>query len=244
MNSSNYDRSVRMWDEPHAPIKIDSLIRAGKLNKGKFLTEAHQDSYLIQLRTIHNLGVKKVLEIGPGENMVGNYLKSLGLNYETMDIPESSFESTIVGRLEDFDPKHFGGRWELVCAFQMLEHSPYENFIKNVIKMAFMSSNYVFISLPRQCAALTVKLQLSLGQKVRIQRHFNMSFPFKLRQRRYREEFMKEFPWAVHYWEIGRGGHTVSSIVGDIKRAGLELISEFPSGNPYHHFFLLKKREC
>src|SRR5690606_40507140 len=52
----------------------------------KFLTAAHHDSYFLQMSTIHSLKVDSALEIGPGENAAGKYLKTLGLKYDTLDI--------------------------------------------------------------------------------------------------------------------------------------------------------------
>jgi hypothetical protein len=235
-----YDRSIKLHDEPHPPEILERLIFEGALNKGKFLTEAHRDSYFQQMLLIRKLGIESVLEIGPGEGFIAQYMNSIGVKFATMDISRDS-SPTILSRLEDFDPEPCKERWQMVCAFQMLEHSPYENFVSNLQKMRFMSSRYVFISLPYSCFGFSVTLNIGLGQSLRWKRRFDFYLPLFKRNRRYRREFMEEFPWAVHHWEIGRRGFPLARIRRDMGRAGLVLINEFRSENPYHYFILAER---
>lgn len=235
-----YDRSIKLYDEPHSPEALDRMVQSAHLNKGKFLTEAHHDSYFLQMATMHRLKVRSVLEIGPGESFAANYLKSLGVQYDTMDIVEQS-NPTILGKLEDFDVKPHSASWEMVCAFQMLEHSPYHLFTENLRKMGALSKKYVFISLPYSCFGFGLSLNIMLGQRIRFQKRTGLYFPLCKKNRKYREEYMREFPWAVHYWEIGRRGFAMSTVRKDIESSGLRIIESFQSGNPYHYFFLTEK---
>ena len=235
-----YDRTAKYYDEPHSPETLDRMSKEGRLNSGKFLTTAHHHSYYLQMLTIRKLGVTSVLEIGPGENFVADYLRTLGVTYDTMDIVEQS-KPMILGRLEDIDEQDYLQRWQLVCAFQMLEHSPYELFVENIRKMSAMSSEYVFISVPYSCFGFTLSLKLAFGQSRRISKTFSMHFPLFAPNRRYRDEYRKEFPWAVHYWEIGRRGFPLRRILTDIESQGLRIIDSFRSENPFHFFILAKK---
>ena len=46
-----------------------------------------------------------------------------------------------------------------------------------------------------------------------------------------------------HYWEIGKDGYPLSKITKDIKRAGFDIKKTYRIfENPYHRFFVLKKR--
>lgn len=235
-----YDRSKKYFDEPHTPELLKQLEREGKLNRGKFLTEAHRDSYFQQMIHIRTLGVGSVLEIGPGEGFIAAYMKGLGITFDTMDIVQEH-SPTILGRLEDFNPEPCRGKWEMVCAFQMLEHSPYDNFVPNLKKMAALSSRYVYISLPYSCAGFSLTINIGLGQSLRWKRRLDLFIPLFMRNRKYRKKFMDEFPWAVHYWEIGRRGFPLGRIRRDIRAAGLKSIREFRSENPYHYFILAEK---
>lgn len=91
-----YDRSIKMYDESHSPQDLELALSKGNLNKGKFLEFAHSNSYYLQMLTIHNLNVDSVLEVGPGENFVANYMRSLGIKYETMDITKESGQQSWV----------------------------------------------------------------------------------------------------------------------------------------------------
>jgi len=235
-----YNRSIKMWDEPHAPEDIERALQSGKLNKGKFLTLAHNHSYFLQMKTIYNLHPESILEIGPGDKFVGNYFSCLGILYETVDIIAAS-NPTYLSSLEDLKATEVKLRYDVVCSFQMLEHSPYENFITNLEKMTYLSKKYVFISLPYSCYGLNISFILSLGQNKLIKKKLSFFLPTKKRNRRYREEFVKEFPWAVHYWEIGRRGYNLKKIMADIRSVGLRIIDCFHSDNPFHYFILLKK---
>lgn len=237
---NTYDRKIKCLDEPHPPELLEKLSLEGVLNKGKFLTDAHRDSYFQQMLHIRRLGVESVFEIGPGEGVIASYMRSLGIQYDTMDIVNTSYP-TIVSRLEDFDPSGHLARWDLVCAFQMLEHSPYEKFTSNLIKMRSLSKRYVFISLPFLCAGFSLSVNIALGQSLRLKRKFELYFPLLQRNREYRKEYKEEFPWAVHYWEIGRRGFPLSRIRRDIRNAGLSIAHEFRSENPYHYFILAEK---
>jgi hypothetical protein len=52
---------------------------------------------------------------------------------------------------------------------------------------------------------------------------------------------MEEFPWAVHYWEIGRRPHLLRSVLKDFGSTGLKIIDTFHSDNPFHYFILAEK---
>ena len=47
-----------------------------------------------------------------------------------------------------------------------------------------------------------------------------------------------------HYQEIGKAGYPLSKITKDIERTGFDIIKTYRIfENPYHRFFILKKRE-
>ena len=48
----SYDRSIKMFDEPHAPVVLDELVGKKTINKGKFLSKAHSESYLYQMQMV------------------------------------------------------------------------------------------------------------------------------------------------------------------------------------------------
>jgi 2-polyprenyl-3-methyl-5-hydroxy-6-metoxy-1,4-benzoquinol methylase len=150
-----YDRSLKMFDEPHAPEVLEQVMRDKSINKGKFLSKEHSESYLLQMQTIKRLEVKSVLEIGPGEGFCANNLRTLGYEYDTLDF-EDAHAPTIKADFATFDAASIPQRYDITCAFQVLEHFPYEHFKKHVNTLAELSSKYVFISLPYSCRGLVL----------------------------------------------------------------------------------------
>jgi len=47
----SYDRSIKIFDEAHAPVLLDKMVNEKDINKGKFLSKAHAESYLCQMQT-------------------------------------------------------------------------------------------------------------------------------------------------------------------------------------------------
>lgn len=237
----SYDRNIKMFDEPHSPNTLDKVVEQKTINRGKFLTKAHSGSYQLQMQIIKNLkDVNTVLEIGHGEGYVARNLRSLGYDYHTLDF-EGTHEPTIKADFRSFDASSVPQKYDMTCAFQVLEHFPYSDFKKHVIKLAELSSNYVFISLPYSCRGFSVDLTFQWGQNKRTQKRFDFYFATNLPNRKYREEYKKEYPWAVHYWEIGRKGFKLSKMLNDIESCGLKVMSRFHSTNPYHYLVLCKK---
>lgn len=173
----SYDRSIKMFDEPHAPVVLDKVVKDKTINKGKFLSKEHSESYLCQMQTIRSLkDVKSILEVGPGEGFSVRNLRELGYEYHTLDF-EDAHEPTIKADFQSFDPITITQRYDLTCAFQVLEHFPYHEFTKHIKTLCELSNKYVFISLPYSCRGFSIKLNLQNGQNTRIVKRFNFLFP-------------------------------------------------------------------
>ena len=237
----NYNRSIALYDEPHAPITIDAWLHSGGSRRAKFLSTAHDQSYLEQMKLLHSLEEEDILEIGPGEQFTARNLRTLGYRYDTVDALEE-MEPTIVSSLEELDPNPYREKYGTVCAFQLLEHIPYGRFTACLRKMAAMSKRYVAISLPYSCRGYTRLYKEWNGQNnlTREQRE-DIYEPTQLPNRKYREEFMREFPWAVHYWELGRQGFSIERIIADIESCNLRILRRYHSLNPYHYFIVMEK---
>ena len=117
----------------------------------------------------------------------------------------------------------------------------YETFVDNLKKMRLMAKKFVFISLPYPCFGFQFTFKLMLGQSFVFKRRLALYLPLFQKNRRYREEYMREFPWAVHFWEIGRIGFPLKRIMEDVESAGLKITKTFRSGNAYHYFILAEK---
>jgi len=235
-----YNRNIKVLDEPHSPVHLDKMLSNGNVNKGKFANENYSFSYLEQVKVMSSLNVSSILEIGPGDDLSSIYFRGLGITFDTMNIPQSHTNSKYLCRLEDFDETEISKKYELVAAFQMLEHSPYESFASNILKMSRITSKYIFISLPYDCYGFDFMLTYGFSQKSK-KTKLGFWIPSFRPNRRYRSEYMKEFPWAVHYWEIGRRSFPLKKIITDIEKSGLKVIKKYHGINPYHFFILAEK---
>ncbi len=237
-----YDRSIKMFDEPHSPVFLEKLIADKSINKGKFLSKEHSESYLCQMQTIRSLhDIQNILEVGPGEGFCARNLRELGYQYDTLDF-EDAHETTIKADFRSLDPSTIPQRYDLTCAFQVLEHFPYDEFTKHLGSLSELSNKYVFISLPYSCRGFSISLNLHSGQRMGQTRRFDFYIRTNLPNRKVRPEFKEEFPWAVHYWEIGRKGFGLNKVLGDIESCGLKIERRFHSPNPFHYFILCRKR--
>jgi hypothetical protein len=233
---------IKMYDEPHPPIVLEEASKdPSGPNSNKFLSPIYLESYVFPIKTLHNLGVKSILEVGPGDKFVAENLRRAGYTYDTLDIVEAT-NPTILSSLENLDPNPYVNTYDVSCAFQVLEHIPYDKFCASLKKLAIIAKKYVVISLPYSCDGYKKIHNKWKGQNNKIfdkeESHF---VPTNLPNRRYRKEYIKEFPWAVHYWEIGRQGFPLSRIISDIESSGLTIITTNHSANPYHYFIVMSQ---
>lgn len=181
-------------------------------------------SYHYQLREIFSQKPTSVLEIGVGDRVIGNVLKEHGIAYTSADVAED-LSPDVVAEVTalPFADKTF----DTVCAFEVLEHLPFEKFNQALVELARVSKHSILISLPHY------------GPSFR----FECKIPFLPRIR---------FAWKVphpakhtfngqHYWEIGKRGYPVRRIRASLGKIG-SLRKEFiPFENQYHHFFIIEK---
>jgi SAM-dependent methyltransferase len=182
-------------------------------------------SYWYQLREIMTDRPNSVLEVGVGEAVVANYLKAMTkVAYTSADFAEDLSPDVVadVRALPFVD-----NSYDTICAFEVLEHLPFDDFEKAVSELVRVSKNKVLISLPHFGPPLALRFKFPFLPEV--------SLAWKV-------PYPKEHIWnGQHYWEIGKKGYPVSRIRAALKKHG-SLVKEFvPFENQYHHFFVLSK---
>lgn len=182
--------------------------------------------------------VSSVLEFGPGRGFLGAVLKYYGLEYRSADVVDHGakpdFLCDIMGFAED-------KKFDLVCAFQTLEHNPPETFVPHLKKMASVSNKYVYISLPYYGRWLSVNLSVNLP---RINRNFIKTITLdRFPKKRPVEEYRKsKTPYAHHWFEVGDKGFKKKDLAKYAKEAGLKITDMKSSHSfPYHIFLLMEK---
>lgn len=185
------------------------------------------NSYWHQLDEVVKLNPSSVLEIGVGDKVFANYLKdNTDIRYTSADIAEDLKPDVVTDVLNlSFQDSTF----DVTCAFEVLEHLPFEKFPLALTELKRVANNYVIISLPHWGRHFSIDFRLPFFKQLRWQKKINfMPIEHKFN--------------GQHYWEIGKKGYDIKKIKSAIKSSGLILEKDYIAfESPYHHFFILKK---
>lgn len=198
----------------------------------KYLTLGRFISYHTQLELIREACPTSILLIGVGDNVVPNLLRQSGLyNVTTVDI-DPALNPDIVSDIKKMPFEN--GSFDVVCAFEVLEHMPMEETNKALEEMARVAKDKVVISVPHRRVSLEMVfrfpfVQTLTGKKfLRIFAYLPIKFP----------GFEES---GQHYWEID-GYQTKLRDFRKILRSNFVILKEkTPLLNAYHRFFVLKK---
>lgn len=206
--------------------------RDHKYNEASYVTPRRWSSYAVQVREVMLLKPAVILEIGPGNNVVGSVLKQLGYKVETLDL-DPRIKPTYIGSITDERVvRKLAGKFDLVLACQVFEHLGYKDFLKSLESLKRVAPKMV-MSLPY--TEINSKFfQLSL----KIPGIKKVGFMSKLIYKRVEHQFDGE-----HYWEIGKRGYPLNMIKRDITRTGWRIDKSFLNPeNPFHYFLVLSHK--
>lgn len=199
-----------------------------QVNKNHYQFEKYSgtdrfSSYYYQLREALNCNPKNVLEIGVGDRMFGNYIReNTDIAYTSCDIAED-LNPDIIGSITDIPLED--DSFDVVCAFEVLEHIPFESFEKALMELKRVSRGGVIISVPH--FGPPIKFSLKIPFLPEIQFAWKIPYP--------REHVFN----GEHYWEIGKKGFSPRRIRGILQKHFIVRKEFVPFENQYHHFFVL-----
>ena len=206
----------------------------------------HQVQQITLLKDVHS-----ILEFGPGRGLTGSILKYYGHDYMSCDLESPDLESPynhkftkpdFYSSILDFKTTN---KYDLVCAFEVLEHNPLEEFQSHIVKLAKLSRKYIYLSLPYSGRWISFTLNINLP-KLRL----NFSKMFKwdriISPKRDIKNYLKlkkPFPFHDKHWfEFGDKNFKMKDIQKVFLENKLNLIETFHSQSfPMHCFFLLSK---
>jgi len=201
-------------------------VNEGHYAFSRYMSKQRWASIWHQLDEIIKLDPERVLEIGPGAGVVKAMSKVFHLSIETLDIDPA------------LGPDHLGSAtalpfennvFDVVCAFQMLEHLPYEKSLQAFEEMVRVSTRNVIISLPDAWRTWRyVAYVPKFG-----------SYDFLL-PRPQRKLPVHKFD-GEHYWEINKSGYALNEVVKDLSRYCQLKCTYRVQENPYHRFFVFQK---
>lgn len=193
-----------------------------------YMSKGRWCSVWYQLYEVQNLKPNNVLEVGPGPGLFRDVSRVFGLKVETLDLDP------------DLNPNHIGSATEMpfksesydvVCAFQMLEHLPYEKSLQAFSEMVRVSRRYVVISLPDSRVVWRYMLYIpKVGS-------FNIFIPRP-------QIFLHKHKFnGEHYWEINKRNYSLEKIITDFNKNILLKKTYRVPDFPYHRFFIFDKQE-
>lgn len=206
---------------------MDKQVDKKHYNFTKYCEEERFVSYWHQLKEVLAVEPSSVLEVGVGDKVLESYLKNnTNITYVSLDIASDLSPDVVADAASlPFAENSFS----VVCAFEVLEHLPFENFFVALQEMKRVTKKNVIISLPHWGRHFSVKIGLPYFKRITWQHKFNF-WPIK-------HIFAGE-----HYWEIGKIGYSLKFIKKAVESAGLRITKDYVVFNsPYHHFFVLEK---
>lgn len=192
----------------------------------RYMNKARWNSVWHQLDEVIRLAPENVLEIGLGTGVFKQVASLFGLKVETLDL-DPALNPDHVGSVEEIPLSD--ASFDIVCAFQILEHVPYESSLRGFNEMIRVSKQYIVISLPDARPVWSYQVHIpGFGMKnILLQRpQFNMP----------ENKFDGE-----HYWELNKKGFELSRVVSDLTRLAKLVKTYRVVGNTYHRFFVFSK---
>lgn len=192
----------------------------------KYLSKSRWNSIWHQLHEVQKVSPESVLEVGPGPNIFKLIAAQIGIKVETIDI-DPELNPDYVGSVTDMPFEC--GKYDLVCAFQVLEHMPYEESLNAFREMVRVSRKHVIISLPDAKPRYRIFLDVpKFGYK-----QFFFESP--------RSRMPVHHFDGQHYWEVNKKGYELDKVIADFS-AMISLERTYRvNENKYHRFFVFKK---
>lgn len=147
-------------------------------------------SYYYQIREIISSMPESVMEIGAGDGTVKQYVQyALECSYATVDIADD-LHPDILAPIDKIPVGN--GSYDTVCAFEVLEHIPFDQVEKALVELKRVARNNVLISVPHFGPTIKCNIKLPFLPEVR--------FAFKILWPK------KHVFNGQHYWELGKRG--------------------------------------
>ena len=206
-------------------MKLEKQVDKSHYEFERYMGKARWSSVWHQVDEVLKLKPHKVLEIGPGPGIFKHMAILFGVQVETLDMDPA------------LNPDHVGsatalpfadGSFDVVCAFQMLEHLPYETSLQAFKEMARVSNRNVIISLPDARTMWRYSFHLpKFGVFDLLVPRPTLRMPI--------HKFDGE-----HYWEINKKNYELNKVIRDFSQFA-EIINTYRViENPYHRFFIFK----
>lgn len=207
-----------------AQVKVSHYDFESYMYKGRWVSIWHQlDEILRDSRP------KRVLEIGGGIGLLKKVAAVYNVSIETVDIDPELNPDHVASVIElPFDDKSY----DVCCAFQVLEHLPFEQSLKAFGELVRVAKHRVILSLPDAKKVWRYKFHIpklaSLDLLIPVPRISSQLHKFD----------------GQHYWEIGTKGFSVREVCSAFQSVSSVSIKKNyrVKENPYHRFMVFEHR--
>jgi hypothetical protein len=191
----------------------------------RYMSKERWSSIWHQVDEVVRLSPQKVLEVGPGKGVFKYMMLTAGYQVETLDV-DPELEPDHVGSVTNIPLAD--NSYDVTCAFQVLEHLPYDQSLLAFAELARVSSSHIVVSMPD---AQMVWRYLGYIPKIG-------GFDTLLR-RPFAKMKLHSFD-GEHYWEINKKDYPLSRIIKDFSTIATLEKTYRVNENPYHRFFIYK----
>jgi len=188
----------------------------------RYLNKERWQNYWYQIEAVLASGATHILEVGVGNGIVANALRTFGVTVDTVDI-DPALSPTHVASVTQLP--FSDGAYEFVLCAEVLEHLPYEQSLVAMKELRRVSSKSVLVTLPHagyvfsHIAKLPFLPWISWGSKIP---HFWKTHVFN----------------GQHYWELGKKGYSKKKLQIALGSAGFRFVTvRTHPDDPAHVFY-------
>lgn len=194
-------------------------------DKGRFL------SYYYQVKFLTGLNPESILEIGVGNKTLVNYLRQHNFKIHSCDI-DKNLNPDYVGDIRNLPFKD--NEFDVVCAFQIIEHIPWEDVPKALSELRRVSKKHVIISIPFTAVTVDMVFKSSIFMHLFGTWTFNFLINLEFITRKWKYD-------KVHYWEMGKKNYPRKMVRKLIKQY-FNVLKEEKVELSYQYFFVLENK--
>lgn len=195
--------------------------------KNSYNSKGRFSSYWHQVDEIRSFADGDILEVGPGNHFVADYLQKRRYSVTTVDI-DPNLDVDVVASVTDmpFEDNSFS----VGACFEVLEHMPFSEAVEGLRELRRVSRDYVIVSVPDREHALWGRMRLPFVGE--IEWFFSCPRLIPLEKPQVEDE---------HFWEIGIKKFELKKVKKSIKKVGFDIVNTYrPIEMDSHRFFILE----